>query len=59
MLRTDNKITLVNIKFNLNACKKLTKREFDALSNTATNLFYFVQVFTSKLKLCHFVIYVW
>ena len=59
MLRTDNKITLVNIKFNLNACKKLTKSELDALSNTATNFFYFVQVFTSKLKLCHFVTYGW
>ena len=59
MTRIDNKITLVNIKFNLNACKKSTKRELDALSNTDTNFFHFVQVFSSKLKLCHFVIYGW
>ena len=39
MTRTDNKIKLVNIRFNLNACKKLSKRELDALSNTATNFF--------------------
>ena len=26
MTRTDNKLTLVNIKFNLSACKNLTKK---------------------------------
>ena len=39
MTRTDNKITLVNIKFNLNACKILTNKELDALSDAATNSF--------------------
>ena len=36
MTRTDNKIALVNVKFNLNACKNVTKKEPDALSDTAT-----------------------
>ena len=39
LTRTDNKITLVNIKFNLNACKNLSKKEFDNLSNTARDFF--------------------
>ena len=54
MTRADNKITLVNIKFNLNTCKNLTKKELDALSNTATNLVNFVQAFGNKLKLRDF-----
>ena len=55
MTRTDNKITLVNIRFNLNACKNLSKRELDALSNTTTNFFHFIQAFGNKLKLHDFV----
>ena len=55
MTRTDNKITLVNNEFNLNACKDLTKKEFDALGNTAANFFHFVQAFGNKLKLYDFV----
>ena len=39
LTRTDNKITLVNIKFSLNACKNLTKHELDNLSDTARELF--------------------
>ena len=39
MTRTDNKITLVNMRFNLNACKNLSKRDLDAWSDTATNFF--------------------
>ena len=54
MTKTDNKITLVNIKFNLNACKNLTKKELDVLSDTATNSS-FVQAFSNKLKLRDFV----
>ena len=41
MTRTDNKITLVNVIFNINACKDLSKKELDALSDTATNFFSF------------------
>ena len=55
MTRTDNKITLANIKFNLNACKNLTKKELDASSDVATNFFHFVQAFDNKLKLLDFV----
>ena len=42
MTRTDNKITLVNIKFNLNACKNLSKKELDALIDTSSNFFHFI-----------------
>ena len=55
MTRTDSKITLVNIKFSLNACKSLTKKELDTLSNTATNFFHFIQALGNKLKLRDFV----
>ena len=55
LTRTDNKITLVNIKFNLNACKNLSKKELDALSDTANNFFRFIQAFGNKLKLRDFV----
>ena len=55
MTRTDNKITLANIKFNLNACKNLSKKELDNLSNTARDFFYFVQSFGNNLKLRDFV----
>ena len=51
MTRTDNKITLVYIRFNLDACKNLSKKELDALSDTATNFFHFIQTFCNKLKL--------
>ena len=55
MTRTDNKITLVNINFNLTACKNLTKKELDALSDTATSFFHFIQTLGNKLKLSDFV----
>ena len=55
LTRTDKKITLVNIKFSLNACKNLSKNELDNLSDTAKEFFYFVQSFGDKLKLCDFV----
>ena len=43
--RTDKKITLCKIKFNLGVCKELSKEEIDSLSETARNFFYFVQAF--------------
>ena len=55
MKRTDDKTTLVNIRFNLNACKNLSKKELDSLSDTATNFFHFIQAFGNKLKLKDFV----
>ena len=55
MTRSDNKITLCKIKFNLNACKKLSKTELDSLSDTAANFFHFIQAFGNKFKLRNFV----
>ena len=54
MDRADDKITLCKIKFNLGACKHLTKDEIDSLSNTARKFFYFIQAFGIKLKLRSF-----
>ena len=58
MNRSDDKITLCKIKFNLGACRELSKEEIDSLSDTARNFFYFIQVFGIKLKLRSFV-YIW
>ena len=55
LTRTDNKITLVNIKFNLYACKSFSLKELDNLKDTARDFFYFVQSFGNKLKLRDFV----
>ena len=55
MTRTNNKITLVNIRFNRKACIDLFKKELDALSDTASNFFHFIQAFGNKLKLRDFV----
>ena len=55
MNKTDQKITLCKIKFNLGACKELTKKEIDSLSDTARDFFYFIQAFGIKLKLRSFV----
>ena len=41
LMRTDNKITLVSIKFSLNACKNLSRNELDNLSDTAVDFFFF------------------
>ena len=54
MNRTDQKITFCKIKFNLEACKKLSKEKIDSLSDTARDFFYFVQGFGIKLKLRSF-----
>ena len=58
LTRRDKRITLVNIKFSLNACKNLRKIELDNLRDTARDFFYFVQSFRDKLKLRDF-IYMW
>ena len=55
MDRSDNKITLCRIKFNLGACKNLTEKEIDSLSDTARNFFCFIQAFGIKLNLRSFV----
>ena len=55
MTRTDSKIILCKIQFNINAYKNLSKRELDALGDTANDFFRFILVFSNKLKLCTFV----
>ena len=51
MDRTNDKITLCKIKFNLGACKHLTEDEINSPSDIAINFFYFIQAFGIKLKL--------
>ena len=55
MNKTDQKITLCKMKFNLGACKQLSKKEIYSLSDNAREFFYFVQAFGIKLKLRSFV----
>ena len=55
MDKTDLNITLCKIKFNLGACKELSKKEIDSLTDTARDFFYFSQAFGIKLKLRSFV----
>ena len=55
LTKTDGKITLVNVKFSLNAWKNLSKSELANLSDTARDFLYFVQSFGNKLKLRDFV----
>ena len=55
MDKGDQKITLWKIKYNLGACKRLSKNEINSLSDTARDFFYFIQAFGIKLKLNSFV----
>ena len=55
MTRTDCKIILCKIQFNLSAYKNLSDGEPDALSVTANDFFRFVLAFGNKLKLRNFV----
>ena len=50
MDKTNQKISLCKIKFNLGACKQLSREEIDSLSDTARDFFYFVQALGIKLK---------
>ena len=54
MTRTDNKITLFNIRLNLNASKNLSADQLHALSHIVT-FFILFKLFGSKLKLLNFV----
>ena len=54
MDKTDQKITLCKIKFNLGACKELSKKEIDSLTDTARD-FLFLSSIWNKLKLRSFV----
>lgn len=54
LTRTGNKITLVNIKFSMKACKNLSSVEINNLSDTARDFFCFVQSFGNELKVHDF-----
>ena len=45
MTKTYNKITLVNVKFSMKACKNLSQREIVNLSDTARDFFHFFSKF--------------
>ena len=51
MNKTDQKITLCKIKFNLGSCKELSKKEIDSLSDTATDFFLFHSSVWNKVKI--------
>ena len=51
MAQTDDKITLVKVKFSMKACKYLSQKEIVNLSDTARNFLHFVQIF---LKINYF-----
>ena len=57
MTRADNKLTLVNIKISKGACENLSKHEFNSLSDTARDFFffYFIQSFGNKFKVRDFI----
>ena len=55
MTRAVDKRALISIRFYLSACKNLTKKKLDALSDATSNFFHFMQAFWNKLKLCDFV----
>ena len=55
MNRTDSKITVCKIQFNLSAYKNLSLRELDALRDTANDFFRFILAFGDKFKLRNFV----
>ena len=46
---------LVNIKLSMNACKRISKREIESLSDTARDFLCFIQLFGNKLKVRDFV----
>ena len=55
MDRSDKKITLCKIKFNMGAYKQLSQEENESLSETARNFFYFINAFGIKLTLRSFI----
>ena len=55
MDKSNQKITLCKIKFNLGARKKLSKNENSSLSDTARDFLNFIQAFGMRLNLKSFV----
>ena len=54
MTQTDDKITLVDIKFSMKACENLSNKKIENLSDTAREFFYFVKSFCDFLKVKNF-----
>ena len=56
MDKTDLKITLCKIKFNLGACKELSKKEIDSLTDTARDFLFLSSIWnkTKTKKLCQY-----
>lgn len=50
LTRTDNILTLVNIKFILNSCKNCSKKELDNLSDTPRNFFVLYSFFRKQAQ---------
>ena len=48
--KTDDKITLCKVKCNLSACKKLSKKEIDSLSETARDFFLLYSSIWNKVQ---------
>ena len=48
--KTDQKITLCKIKFDLGACKEFSEKEIDPLSNTTRDFFLFYSSVRNKIK---------
>ena len=56
MTTTDSKLTLVIIKFLMDACKNLSKKELNSSwRDIARDFFYFIQSFRIELKVSIFV----
>ena len=54
MDKRNQKITLCKIKFNLGACKKLSKNEISSLSDTARDFFLFYLGVWNEVKFKYF-----
>ena len=48
--KSDQKITLCKMKFNLGACNKLSKNEINSLSDTARDFILFYSSVRNKVK---------
>ena len=55
MKRTDNKLTLINIKFSMKAFAFLKSPEFEGFSKTAEDFFHFIESFGKLHQLKDFV----
>ena len=50
MKKTDNKLTMIKIRFGQENFKKLTKKEISQLSDSDKDLFYFIEKFVNLVS---------